>query len=381
MALFDRPLESINEGDLISLVENQVRESYQIEYKRAVAFKEKQDKLDFLAAVTSFANTVGGDLLIGVIAESGIPISVPGWEGVDVDREKQRIENLLRDQVEPRFGLRIHEVSLPSANPVVVIRVPWSWAQPHMVRMDQVNRFYYRHSAGKDIMNVSQIRAAFALSSSLEDQISEFRHDRVELIKTGHGTLLTPGFRPTMVIHIVPFESFRSGFKLDLEAAMNLANQGLLPPGSGANWYGFNLDGIYCVDSSNQCDGYSLLFRNGIIEAADRKLLAPHDKQLLIPGGAVPRVLFRHLTSSLQLLRGLGMLPPAVLMVTFTGAQGYSLATKTEFGVGYYQRPIDRADLWLPEVLMDDFDQAPAEICRPILDALWNAAGLASWSE
>src|ERR1700728_2072111 len=96
MALFEKQLVLVTEGDLASLVENQVREGYQVEYKRSVAFKEKQDKLDFLATVTSFANTVGGDLLIGVTAMSGVPVAIPGWEGVDLDQEKLRIENLLR---------------------------------------------------------------------------------------------------------------------------------------------------------------------------------------------------------------------------------------------------------------------------------------------
>jgi hypothetical protein len=62
MALFDKQLDLITEDDLLSLVENQVREGYQIEYKRSVLreSKEKQDKVDFLASVTSFANTIGG---------------------------------------------------------------------------------------------------------------------------------------------------------------------------------------------------------------------------------------------------------------------------------------------------------------------------------
>lgn len=167
MALFDKRLELITEDDLLSLIENQVREGYQTEFKQSVEFKDKQDKLDFLAGVTSFANSVGADLIIGVSATSGVPTAVEGWIGIDVDREKQRIENLLRDQVEPRVAFRIHEIRLQNGNTALLIRVPWSWAQPHMVRMDQVNRFYYRHSAEKDIMNVIQLRDAFALTSRL----------------------------------------------------------------------------------------------------------------------------------------------------------------------------------------------------------------------
>ena len=95
MALFDKRLELITEDDLLSLIENQVREGYQIEFKQSVEFKDKQDKLDFLAGVTSFANSVGGDLIIGVTAASGVPTAVEGWIGIDVDREKQAVSRNL----------------------------------------------------------------------------------------------------------------------------------------------------------------------------------------------------------------------------------------------------------------------------------------------
>ena len=42
MALFDKQLESITEEDMASLVENQVRESYQIEYKQSMLREKKE---------------------------------------------------------------------------------------------------------------------------------------------------------------------------------------------------------------------------------------------------------------------------------------------------------------------------------------------------
>jgi hypothetical protein len=51
---------------------------------KQVAFNNKQDKLDFLAAVTSFANSVGGDLLIGVAAANGVPTNALGWGAIIV---------------------------------------------------------------------------------------------------------------------------------------------------------------------------------------------------------------------------------------------------------------------------------------------------------
>src|SRR5271169_2060032 len=78
------------------------------------------------------SNSIGGDLLIGVAAKSGIPVGLPGWENIDLDQEKLRIENLLRDQIEPRLSFKLREIPLRDGNAVVMLRVPWSSAQPHM---------------------------------------------------------------------------------------------------------------------------------------------------------------------------------------------------------------------------------------------------------
>src|ERR1035438_4759061 len=125
-----------------------------------------------------------------------------------------------------------------------------------MVRMDEVNRFYYRHSAGKDIMNVSQLRASFALTTRLEEQIADFRKERTSGIKDGSAGYLTPPAGPTVIVHLVPFESFRSGFTLDLETAMKQGQGGLLPMGTGSNGHLYNLDGIYCFDDLPLCNAY-----------------------------------------------------------------------------------------------------------------------------
>ena len=380
MALFDKQLGLITEDDLASLVENQVREGYQIEYKQLVAFKEKQDKLDFLASVTSFANTVGGDLFIGVAATGGVPVALPGWEGVDVDQEKLRMENLLRDLIEPRVGLTVREIRLANGNAVVLLRVPWSWAQPHMVRMDQVNRFYYRHSAGKDIMNVSQLRAAFALTTRLDEQIAEFRRERTSGIKNGTAGYLTPPAGPTVIVHVVPFEAFRSGFTLDLELAMKQAQGGLLPLGTGSNGHQYTLDGIYCFDDLTPCNAYAQVFRNGIIETASRKVLPTHQGRNLIPCGAIPRDVLQHLRSIITFYQKLNVQPPFAAMLTLASVGKHEFATGAETG-GYYTQRVDRDDLPLPAVMIQDFCASPVDICRPMFDALFNAAGYPKWPE
>jgi hypothetical protein len=250
-----------------------------------------------------------------------------------------------------------------------------------MVRVEQVNRFYYRHSAGKDIMNVTQLRAAFAMTTRLEEQIGAFRRERIGAIRSGTRGHLTPPPGPTIIVHVVPFESFRSGFALDLEAAMKQAQGVLLPLGTGSNGHLYNLDGIYCFDDLPACNAYTQVFRNGIIETASRRLLTQPQGRKLIPCGAVPRDVLQYVKSAIAFYQRVNVPPPLVAVMSLIGVAGYEFATSTEMGVGYYTHRADRDDLLLPEVLVQNFTTAPVDVCRPMFDALFNAAGFPKWPE
>ena len=76
MALFDIPLDRISEADLRRLIAAGASESLYIDYKRATYGGKDTDHAELLADVSSFANTAGGDLVIG-IAETGGVRGVP----------------------------------------------------------------------------------------------------------------------------------------------------------------------------------------------------------------------------------------------------------------------------------------------------------------
>ena len=86
--MIPRPIEAVDEAALNSLIENQVSEGKTMEYKRELSIAADSKKIPLLATVSSFANTAGGDLLIGVEAVSGSPVDLPGVKTDDVDAEK-----------------------------------------------------------------------------------------------------------------------------------------------------------------------------------------------------------------------------------------------------------------------------------------------------
>jgi glutathione S-transferase len=60
--------------------------------------------------------------------------------------------------------------------------------------------------------------------------------------------------------------------------------------------------------------------------------------------------------------------------------RGVKFAVGTDFGVGFYERGIiDRDQVFLPDVVIEDFTQNVENIFRPMLDGLWQAAGFEGW--
>src|ERR1700738_3276798 len=67
------PLERIDQSQLQALVSGKAEEALTIEYKPETYGGSDTARAEFLADVSSFANTRGGDLIIGIDAPKGVP--------------------------------------------------------------------------------------------------------------------------------------------------------------------------------------------------------------------------------------------------------------------------------------------------------------------
>jgi len=214
----EKPLESIIEADLQALVSDGVAEGKVIEYKESLPDDTYDSKKEFLADVSSFANAAGGNLIFGISEDNGIPIDVCGLPGINPDAEILRLENLIRDSIEPRIpGMTMRAVLLSTSEVVIVVRVPHSWAQPHAVNYRRHWRFYSRNSAGKYPLDVSEVRAAFALSETLAERVRLFRTERLGKITAGE-TPVAVGENAKMVLHIIPFGAFDPSTTFDISS-------------------------------------------------------------------------------------------------------------------------------------------------------------------
>jgi predicted HTH transcriptional regulator len=90
MALLHIPLDRITERNIIDLIDAKASETNVIEYKRDTYGNAHRDYSEFLADVSSLANTSGGDLIIGIDAPNGIPAKPFPFSG-SVDDEILRL--------------------------------------------------------------------------------------------------------------------------------------------------------------------------------------------------------------------------------------------------------------------------------------------------
>ncbi|MGH8491079.1 MAG: AlbA family DNA-binding domain-containing protein [Gammaproteobacteria bacterium] len=202
--MISKPLDAITPDDLHRLVENRISEGKTIEYKQVLPGGSDGERIKFLRAVSSLTNRAGGDLLHGVKAQDGVPEALPGLQRPNEDETKLRLENLLRDGVEPRIPtVQFRFVPVNGDRAILIIRVGKSWNGPHRVKLAGHAHFYGRNSSGAYPLDVGELRTAFTLSAGIAERIRAFRADRLMKIEAGQ-TPVPIVTAATMVFHLVP---------------------------------------------------------------------------------------------------------------------------------------------------------------------------------
>jgi len=375
--MIERDIDQITEEDLQSLIDNSVLEGKTIEYKQELPTSRDSERKEFLADVSSFANANGGDLVYGIVEDRnvGIPKALRGFDIKNVDQEIARLDNMIRNGIEPRIpSYVIKPVILTNSKTVMIIRVPKSWISPHRVTFKGHDKFYSRSSNGKYPLDVAELRIAFNLSETIIERIRKFREDRILNIFANETPIpLYDGGK--IVLHLVPITSFGPARSCRISEIDPYDNR-MAPMYSSARRYRYNLDGIltYSVDYEEKASSYVQLFRNGIIEAVEGRLLR-RKKELYIPSVAYEEELIRSLPNYLAMLRTLNVELPIFLFLALVHVRGYSMAIDRSKLLVHEVYAIDRDVLVLPEIIIESYDVRAKEILKPCFDYIWNACG------
>ena len=383
--MISREFDAIAKADIDALVSNAVAEGRLIEYKQQLPGNSDEDKREFLADVSSFANAGGGDIICGVVEKrdsngkpTGIPEKAEGLAGLNADAEIRRLDEIVRAGLDPRApGIRIRAVDGFTAGPALVIRIPKSWASPHMVIFKNVTRFYSRTSAGKYQLDVGEIRSAFIASGDVRNRISAFRTERLGKIIANEGPVSLPE-TPKIILHLVPLTIVDHTVQVDLTPLRHDPN-----PGAPIQNYSYNtrnnLDGYlsYNMPRSEAAygAGYTQVFRSGALEAVDAELSNDSNYPKVIASTYVEEKIIEATTRFFNAAKRIGTPLPLVVMMTATDLKGYALATGPS---GITRHKIDRNILLFPDVLLESYDTPTDVVLKPIFDALWQSAGFAS---
>ncbi len=377
----EKPIEKIVETDLLDLIANKVSERRSVEYKQVLPGKTDGERKEFLADVSSFANASGGHLVYGMKEQGGDPVELCGLDLPDPDAAVGALDNSIRDGIKPRIpGFVVWPVPLGSGLKAIVIRVPKSFASPHMVTFGGTSRFYSRNSNGKNQLDVDEIRAAFSLSDRVSERVREFRLERIAKIQAGDTpSPLKPG--GSVVLHIVPLDAFRSPARIDPGAVSSLSNNLPLVPLNhdfgGESW--FNLDGLVrsSFSSSNRYfSAYLQIFRSGILETVDTDLLSDFNGIRRIPSLLFEEAVIKAARDYTDSLCRLQVEFPFSLMLTLVGVKGYSLAFNDR-SFTHRTRSFDRDVLFIPDLLIETGGSDFGSLLKGCFDMVWNASGWA----
>jgi hypothetical protein len=371
--MIQKPLDTITEEDLLALISNGVSEGRTIEYKRDLPGNSDGDKKEFLADVSSFANTSGGDLVFGMDEAQGLPTQVTGFQSANLDLEMRRLESILASGLDPRIRYAARVIPCKAGLRALIIRAERSWTGPHRVVFKSHDKFYGRNSAGKYPLDINELRAAFTLSSTVTERIRAFRTDRI-ISLSNNETPIPFVDDPKIVLHCIPIESFAGQPQYDVLPFQQ--NPLLLRPmGSTSFDRRLNLDGMVVFGGGKPALTYTQLYRTGVIEAVQGSILAQdyHGKPT-IPSAAYERYVYTYLPHCFQVLQQLGATVPVIVAVSLLGTRGLEMSVdRFAFEQSF---PIAVDSLTLPETIVQDFSMQAGKILKPIFDLVWNACGM-----
>lgn len=366
--------QPINRAYIDQLLADRLPEGTEVDYKENVELGVPAARIEFCEDVTAFANARGGDLVIGVREAQGAPTDAPGIQVVDPEALQQRLLNIIRDNIEPRLGVRIEIIPGFTNGSVVVVRVPRGWRGPYRARGR--DRFVVRSGPQKQTMNLDDLREAFRYGEGAAIRARRFRDERIgRLLGDDAPVHLYPGAR--VLLHCVPL---LGDIQVDLGRLEGAEVQPMRWSNGAANLFSrYNLDGrlYYWQTLPDGFVSYFQAFRDGSMEDVDAFTVREEDGRRLLRELRVGTEIIATVLRRFAALRRLGIPPPVVLMISVIGARGFESADEDdEPAIDAGHEPvIDRDIVVLPDVVIEDFDRPPDTELKPAFDVLWQAAG------
>ena len=378
MNIFNKPIDEINENDIDSLIQNQIKEDRTLDYKSEYDLSTGDRKREFLYDICSFANSEGGFIIYGIRDEkldttqnTGIPEKIIGLNNFNSDHEFSKMNDIIRMGVEPRIiGIKFQVVNVSNNKSILIIKIPKSFHAPHMVKYKGTNKFYSRSSTGKYPMDVMEIKNSFLNADMVTKKAEAFRLDRLNEIKSGNALIPKEGINPCVVLHILPIFSESI---IDIAKSGEELRQNFLPMNSNEWSDLINFEG-YCNHGTDS--SYTQVYRNGIIESVCYSYFGSSDRHGYFFTIDRELEMGSYLAGYISSLKKFGISDPFHVSISILNARGYHI----HCAYNPIQPPtLTRDDLILPSIEISDEvnndDEFFQKLC-PLFNIVWNAFGI-----
>jgi predicted HTH transcriptional regulator len=383
------PINEINKTNIGTLITDKIEESRTLEYKEELLIGTDNEKKEFLADVSSFANALGGDIIYGIKEErngegkkTGRAEETIGIENMTNDEATLRIENIIRDGLSPRLKVQIKCIEGFRKGSVIVLRIPQSFSAPHMI-LKGSSKFYSRNSAGKYPLDVGEIRSSFLTSEALPEKIKRFREQRLaEIIADQTPVQLNSSQR--FVIHLIPISSFLYGSNNQKIIVASKKDMFSLQQTIEETYsdYRYNIDGYLFYPRSGNGHYYQV-YRTGIVEYVDCNLIVPVEledkiKHYYINHKDFESEIIWKVSKYIDLMKQFNIEIPILVMISLLDVKGVEMSYERKNIIrNFFTSPasIDRDSIIIPDILLDDYSVKIPNILKPAFDSIWQACG------
>ena len=381
--MLTKKLSDITIEDVYNLIEDEVCENKFLDYKSALNLETPDERKEFLADITAFANADGGDIVFGIKEDSDtkLPVELVGIDIQSTDDLILRIGNMLRDSVEPRIpSWEYNLFPLENGKHILIIRAGLSYLSPHRVLSGKGDRFFIRNTNGKHPMDVGELRSSFTMSQTLFKEIDNYIEESLITIAQNRNRELLEEI-PIFVLQFMPLSTFRYDRPLysvkEVDACITATPH---------HQHRITIDGVveaYKGDSVHNPYLSSRIYykTNGIVEFSTTGFFQPQFKDSnrspSEPEDIVwsPTLLDDSISRTEKTKKyygRLGVNAPILLSCSILRGKGYSLSTSRR---RHGAAKIDRDVVTVPPVTINELEQTTTEMLRPIFDSIWNAFG------
>jgi hypothetical protein len=367
-------LDRVTKQDILTLIDSCVSEGASIEFKSDVPWTTQSERKNLVTHISAIANAGGGTIYFGIREVDGVAVEAVGMLSSNIDELKRGIDQAVRDGTDPPIvGLRYAVVDGFENGPVLVLRIPRTWATPHMVTVDKVQRFYIRDSGSRHVMSTHELRNAFTMSDFPDRQARRFREARLRLNHNGDGPM-TMADGPKLVVHVLPLSAF------DRPGVGNYVNR-LREPGpasllSRSPNRRYNVEGLlqWSMSDLRGCYECMQFFRWGPVEAVVADFEKTNPDQHWLSPSSIEEAAIEYCQFALDLFRCLDIGPPYAIMLSLLGSKGYGQPQQLRLSAGH---SIDQDEVIMPDIVLNEgSDSSELDIALSgAFDVLWNAFG------